>query len=613
MANIGIDLGTTHSLVAAVMSGKPRCMLDDDDRVLLPSAARYTEAGELESIGWEALEKISEPGGYSFTSIKRFMGRAPSDVAQEAALFHYALADDDRVVRFAIGSKQVTPVEISAEILRVLGERAEECLMGKPTGAVITVPAYFDDAQRQATRDAARLAGLEVLRLLNEPTAAALAYGLQSERDGIKVAVYDLGGGTFDISILELSEGIFQVLSTAGDTHLGGDDFDQALAAVLLDQAGQTTTDGLSFRRAVQAAEQAKRVLSAADSAVISVELGGQQVEAAIDRDSFERLIRPIVERTGAACRQALSDAGLTPADIDEVVMVGGSTRIPVVRAYVGELFQTVPHTDLDPDQVVALGAALQADILSGVSNLADDLLLLDVIPLSLGLEVMGGVVERLIPRCSIIPAVASQTFTTHVDGQTTVDIHILQGERELVSDNRSLGRFKLTGLPGLPAGLPRIKVSFMVDANGLLTVSAHEEFTGNEAQIEVTPSYGLTEDEIEQMLEDAIDHAESDVDERLLIEARVEAEQVLAALDKALALDTDMLQGNEETVLTSVSSALREALQGTDRKRIADLSHKLDEVSAPFAQRRIERDLAIALEGQSADDVADHLGMSSL
>jgi molecular chaperone HscA len=611
MANIGIDLGTTHSLVAAVMSGKSRCMLDEDGRALLPSAVHYSDEGELVSVGWDALATVGEPGGHTFTSVKRFMGRGPADVGEEAALFRYALADDERVIRFAVGSKQITPVEISAEILKALGEIAEECLLAKPTGAVITVPAYFDDAQRQATRDAARIAGLEVLRLINEPTAAALAYGLQEKRDGVKVAVYDLGGGTFDISILELDDGVFQVLSTAGDTHLGGDDFDQALAAILLQQADLEDPDGLNFRRAVRAAEAAKRTLSDQDTATISVALGGQQVEAGIDRATFEALIRPLVERTGAACRQALSDAELTAADIDEVVLVGGSSRIPLVRSYVGELFECTPHTDINPDRVVAVGAAMQADILSGVSELADELLLLDVIPLSLGLEVMGGVVERLIPRCSTIPSTASQTFTTHVDGQTSVDIHIVQGEREMVRDNRSLGRFKLTGLPHLPAGLARIKVEFTVDADGILKVSANEEFTGNAASIDVQPSYGLEEDEIEQMLEDAIDNAETDVDERLLIEARVEAEGVMAALEKALRDDTDMLQGNESEVISSVADALRAAMAASDRKRISDLTHKLDEVSAPFAQRRIERDLTIALEGRGTEEVAEHLGMA--
>ncbi|MEL6343864.1 MAG: Fe-S protein assembly chaperone HscA [Myxococcota bacterium] len=611
--NIGIDLGTTHSLVAAVMSGKARSMLDDDGRALLPSAVRYTADGALDAVGWDALRKVGDPDGTTFTSVKRFMGRGPADVQQEAALFRYPLADDDRVVRFQVSEdKQVTPVEISAEVLRALAARAEELLLGKPGGAVITVPAYFDDAQRQATRDAARIAGLDVLRLINEPTAAALAYGLEKQQDGAKVAVYDLGGGTFDISILELTEGVFQVLSTAGDTHLGGDDFDQALAQVLLNQAGLPDPDGLNFRRAVRAAEAAKRALSDRDETTLSVDLGGQTVEATIDRASFEALIRPIVARTAAACQRALSDAGLQPSDIDEVVMVGGSTRVPLVRQYVGELFGQQPHVDIDPDQVVALGAAMQADILSGQSDLADELLLLDVIPLSLGLEVMGGVSERLIPRCSTIPANASQTFTTHVDGQNAVEIHVVQGERELIGDNRSLARFRLSGLPALPAGVPRIKVDFTVDADGILHVSATEEFTGRKAAIDVQPSYGLDEDEIEQMLEDAIDNAETDVDQRLLIEARVEAEQVLRALDQALRDDAEMLAPDESEQINAVATALRESLETTERKRISDLTHKLDEVSAPFAQRRIERDLTLALSGRDAEDVAGQLGMPS-
>ncbi len=609
MANIGIDLGTTHSLVAVVMNGKARCLLDEEGRALLPSAVRYTDAGV--DVGWDALAAAGEPGGVTFTSVKRFMGRSSADVAAEARLFRYELLEeDDKVVRFRAGDRVLTPIEISAEVLRALSGRAEEALLGKPGGAVITVPAYFDDAQRQATRDAARVAGLEVLRLLNEPTAAALAYGLEQSRSGLKVAVYDLGGGTFDISILELQEGVFQVLSTAGDTHLGGDDFDQALAAVLLQSAGVADADGLTFRRAVRAAEKAKRELSAAEKTTIAVTLGGQAVEAELDRQSFENLIRPLVERTARACRRALEDAGLQPSDIDEVVLVGGSTRVPLVRRYVGELFGRTPHTDLNPDEVVALGAAMQADILSGSSPLADDLLLLDVIPLSLGLEVMGGVVERLIPRCSTIPASASQTFTTHADGQTAVDLHVVQGERELVQDNRSLARFKLTGLPQLPAGVPRIKVDFLVDADGILTVSAREEFTGAEASIEVVPSYGLSEEEIENMLEEAIDHAETDVDQRLLIEAQVEAEQILNALDKALSEDAALLQAGERELLDGVATQLRAAIAGRDRARISSLSHRLDEVSAPFAQRRIERDLALALSGRAADDVAKHLGM---
>ena len=614
MANIGIDLGTTHSLVAVVLGGTARCLLDDRDRPLLPSAVRFGLDGAPKAVGYPALEQAAEDDGLTFTSIKRFMGRSASDpkVHEEAHRFGYPLVEDDeRMVRFRLGARDITPMEISSYILRLLHARAEECLFGRPGGAVITVPAYFDDAQRQATRDAARIAGLDVLRLLNEPTAAALAYGLDKKQDGQRVVVYDLGGGTFDVSVLELDEGVFQVLSTAGDTHLGGDDFDQALARVLLAQAGVAEPDGRTFRAAVRASEAAKRALTTEESATLSLTISGQQVEAAIDRQSFENLIRPIVARTGASCHQALSDAGLQPSDIDEVVLVGGSTRVPLVRAFVEELFGRAPHCDMDPDLVVALGAAMQADILSGDSVLSDDMLLLDVIPLSLGLETMGGVVDRLIARCSTIPASAASTFTTHVDGQTAVDLHIVQGERELVKDNRSLGRFKLTGLPPMAAGVPRIKVQFMVDADGILRVSAKEEITGREASIEVAPSYGLSDDEIEEMLDRAIENAETDVDQRLLIDARIEAEQIVHTLGKAIAEDGDLLEPAEQAVLEEASATLVAAMAGEDRHRIAELSKRVDELSAPFAQRRIERDLGEALSGRSADEVAGTLGMN--
>lgn len=612
MANIGIDLGTTHSLVAVIIDGKARCLLDDDERALLPSAVRYDEEGNPVSVGYPALEAASKPGGTTFTSVKRFMGRSSEEVAEEAKLFRYDLVEGDaKATRFRVGPREVTPVEVSSFILRLLHARAEECLFGRPGGAVITVPAYFDDAQRQSTRDAAQVAGVNVLRLLNEPTAAALAYGLNEGSNGQTVAVFDLGGGTFDISILTLDDGIFQVLSTAGDTHLGGDDFDQALAGILLQQAGIEHADGLTYRAAIQAAERAKRELTDAETAVLKADLAGTNVEAEIDRASFENLIRPIVSRTGDACRQALSDAGLSPSDIDEVVLVGGSTRVPLVRAYVGELFGRPPHCDLDPDQVVALGAAMQADILTGESELAEDMLLLDVVPLSLGLEMMGGVVERLIPRCSAIPAAQAQTFTTHVDNQTAVDIHIVQGERELVTDCRSLGRFKLTGIAPQPAGTPRIKVEFMVDADGILRVSATDTATGNNTSVDVQPSYGLSEDEIESMLESAIDHAESDVDERLLIDARIEAEQIANQVKKAIANDEAMLEEGEQQLFEGLINDLAEAMQGRDRQRISALSHQIDEVTAPFAQRRIERDLELAIQGKAAAEVAKELGVS--
>ena len=608
MANIGIDLGTTHSLVAVVLGGKPRVLLDDSERALLPSAVRVGDDGVPKSVGYPALEEASEPGGTTFTSFKRFMGRGATDVAAEAALYRYDLVDDDEgMVRFRVGPRTINPLELSSFVLRLLHARAEECLFSRPDGAVITVPAYFDDAQRQATRDAARLAGIEVLRLLNEPTAAALAYGLDQAQDGERVAVYDLGGGTFDISILELSEGFFQVLSTAGDTQLGGDDFDQALARLLLNQAGVEDADGPTFRTAIRAAEKAKRALSDADATVIEVELAGQRVEAKLDRATFEQLISPIVERTRAACVRALSDAELTAADVDKVVLVGGSTRVPFVRNFVGELFKRPPHCELDPDQVVALGAAIQADLLTGRSELSDDLLLVDVVPLSLGVEMMGGTTERIIPRTSSIPATASQTFTTHVDDQTHVELHVVQGEREMARHNRSLARFKL-GIPAMPAGMPRVKVEFDVDADGILTVSAIEEHTGATANVDVRPSYGLSDDEVEQMLDDAIDHAEEDIDERLLIDARVEGEQILHSLRKALAVDADLLDSGEGDTFASLADELEAALGGTDRRKIQNLGEKLDQLTAPFAQRRIERDLARAIHGRMADTVADAL-----
>ena len=455
MANIGIDLGTTNSLVSVVLSGKARVLLDDNENPLFPSVLQYDSNGDLTALGTDALEQTGKDGVQTFRSIKRFMGRSPNDVRDEATDFGYTLADDERVTRFAIADKAITPIEMSAHILKALASVAEECLFSAPTGAVITVPAYFDDAQRQATKDAAKIAGLEVLRLLNEPTAAAIAYGLQEGNDGKTVVVYDLGGGTFDVSILKLNDGVFQVLSTAGDTHLGGDDFDRALLDVWLRQTGHKYDALEDIQLAWKRAEEAKRILSDAESASLTLEVNGISVSSVIDRSVWEIEIQSLLDKTGDAMRLALSDAELQQSDIDEVVLVGGSTRVPAVQAYVESVFGRKPHSNLNPDQVVALGAGMQADALSAQKSMDDDFLLLDVLPLSLGVEVVGGISERIIDRCTGIPTTATKTFTTHADGQTGMKIHVLQGEREMVVDNRSLAEFSLKGLPDMPAGIP--------------------------------------------------------------------------------------------------------------------------------------------------------------
>ena len=538
---VGIDLGTTNSLVAYMEGDRPVVIPGEDGLNLLPSVVALDESGQI-VVGSAARKYLIETADHAVYSVKRLMGRGVEDVQDELKLFPFRLAEDlapGEVLRIKLGDKTFTPPEISAFILRQLKRNAERYFAAPVTKAVITVPAYFNDAQRQATKDAGRIAGLEVLRLVNEPTAAALAYGLD-KKETATVAVYDLGGGTFDISILKLHEGIFEVIATNGDTHLGGDDIDNLLITIALsDIEGDLGVDIRRNAEIVQAIRkaviEAKIALSANEKTVLDVELpGGKRYQREITRAQFEQLIQPVIDRTVGPVRQAMKDAGLTAKQIDEAVLVGGSTRIPRVRQLVEELFQRTPHSDLNPDEVVALGAAVQANILAGGSEATKEMLLLDVTPLSLGIEALGGVVAKIIHRNSTIPASATEHFTTGVEGQTNVAIHVLQGERELAKDCRSLARFDLSGIPPMPAGLPRIEVKFLIDANGILHVSARELRSGKEAEIEVQPSYGLTDEQVENMILESFDNAEEDFQQRQVIEARNEAETMLAALEKA-------------------------------------------------------------------------------
>ena len=537
---VGIDLGTTNSLVAYMQEDSPVVIPGEDGLNLVPSVVALDENNQV-IVGNAARKYLIETPDRAVYSVKRLMGRGLEDVQDELKLFPFQLAEDlheGEVLRIKIGERTYTPPEISALVLRQLKRNAERFFGTPVTHAVITVPAYFNDAQRQATKDAGRIAGLNVLRLVNEPTAASLAYGLDKKKNGI-VAVYDLGGGTFDISILKLHDGIFEVIATNGDTHLGGDDIDNLLIAIALDDIrGDLGLDvrrnGEAVARIRQAVIEAKIALSSQPSARLDVDLpGGKKYRREITREMFEQMIQPIVDRTVGPCKQALKDAGLTPEQIGEVVLVGGSTRIPKVRRLVQELFKRVPHTDLNPDEVVALGAAVQANILGGGSEITKEMLLLDVTPLSLGIEVAGGVTDKIILRNSTVPASATQYYTTQVDGQTNVAIHVLQGERELARDCRSLARFDLKGVPPMPAGMPRIEVKFLIDANGILRVSAREQRSGKEAEIDVQPSYGLTDEQVENMLLESFDYAEEDFRQRQAIEARREAETILAALLK--------------------------------------------------------------------------------
>ncbi len=597
---IGIDLGTTHSLVAAVRHGVPECLPDAQGRVILPSAVRYVDSTRRQ-IGHDALAAAALDPANTIVSVKRFMGRGLADIAQREKM-PYDFIDAPGMVQLRTVAGVKSPVEVSAEILATLRQRAEDSFDDEVFGAVITVPAYFDDAQRQATKDAAQLAGLNVLRLINEPTAAAIAYGLEHGSEGL-YAVYDLGGGTFDVSLLRLSAGVFEVVATAGDSALGGDDFDRLLADWALAASGLQAATPQDKRAVMVAARAAKEKLSTADHVTLACPLSQGELSVRITRDEFHRLGGELVSRTISVLRKVLRDAKATRDEVQGIVMVGGSTRMPLVQDAVAQFFGRTPLTDLDPDQVVALGAAIQANALAGNAG-ADELLLLDVIPLSLGLETMGGLVERIIPRNSTIPTARAQDFTTFKDGQTAMAIHVVQGERELVSDCRSLARFELRGIPPMVAGAARIRVSFQVDADGLLSVSAREETSGVEASINVKPSYGLTDDEVARMLTESFTTAEADMRARSLRESRVEAERMLLATTSALQADGDLLDAESRAQIDALMQALEAARQGEDHAAIDAAVEALAKGTEAFAAERMNRGIRQALAGRKVEEV---------
>jgi molecular chaperone DnaK len=623
---IGIDLGTTNSLVAFMQGETPVVIPGDDGLNLLPSVVAL-DANNQPVVGNAARNSLIETPERAVYSIKRLMGRGAEDIQEELKLFPFRLADDmqaGEVLRITLGDKTFTPPEISALILRQLKRSAERFFGGPVTKAVITVPAYFNDAQRQATKDAGRIAGLEVMRLVNEPTAASLAYGLDKKQNGI-VAVYDLGGGTFDISILKLHDGIFEVIATNGDTHLGGDDIDNLLITIALDDIRGDL--GLDLRRNAEAVQairkaviEAKIALSTEPSVKLDIELpnidlpnidlpnidlpGGKRYRREITREQYEQLIQPVIDRTVGPCKQAMKDAGLKPEKIDEVVLVGGSTRIPRVRALVKDLFHREPHTGLNPDEVVALGAAVQANILGGGSEATENMLLLDVTPLSLGIEVAGGVTDKIILRNSTIPASATQFYTTQVDGQANVAIHVLQGERELAGDCRSLARFDLKGIPPMAAGIPRVEVKFLIDANGILHVSAREQRSGKEAEIQVQPSYGLTDEQVEGMILDSFDNAEEDFRRRQVIEARAETATILTALEKAKKSGAwGQLTTNEKKQIAKMERALAAVNADEDYQAIRRAIDALNQGTMRLAELMMDTAVSTALKGKNMDE----------
>lgn len=600
----GIDLGTTNSLVATVRSGKAETLPNADGVHLLPSVVRY-QANTSPVVGVSAKAVAIQDPRNTISSVKRYLGRGVADICKGCSHTEYDFIDSDSAApRIRTAGGDVSPVEVSAEILKCLKVRAEETLGGELTGVVITVPAYFDDAQRQATKDAAQLAGLQVLRLLNEPTAAAVAYGLDRGSEGVHV-VYDLGGGTFDVSIMRLNRGVFEVMATAGNTALGGDDFDRIIAEWLVKKAGviQGSLSDQKHRAALVEACRAKEALSDAESVDVTImREDGSQWQGNLNHAQLFELIDPLIQKTLSSCRRALRDASISVDEIEDVVMVGGSTRSPRVRQMVGEFFHCDPMVDIDPDQVVAVGAAIQADVLVG-NKPDDEMLLLDVIPLSLGLETMGGLVEKVVSRNTTIPVARAQDFTTFKDGQTALALHVVQGERELVSDCRSLARFELRGIPPMVAGAARIRVTFQVDADGLLSVIAHELTSGVESHVQVKPSYGLSDIEIEHMLRDSMAHAKEDVAARTLREAHVEGERILEAIEAALAVDGELLNDDERSSLSDATHHLHEVLAAEDHRNIKAAIDALNKASTEFAARRMNNSIQSAMTGHKVEE----------